>query len=317
MSPTIRILTPLYDPSGQALELFRICGDSVLRQRASGWKWIISVQDLSPDYEPVMLDLKRDPRIRVVDGSAAKSLSEHLDFLLLFQSDGVNHILCQDDCYTSDKSLSTIARVVADHHFVILSPVHLVADVSHGNTTALQESDDACGNRLQDLTSAQQVFESVGINLLGGLSSIAWSGHRELPSMQTNLYADIELRLRLSESLGVPTWGSLELVGEHIWPGQAQKSIDLRGKGEVRTWCTWRNQEGVDPLGALRICISQGDFRLARGWYEVLSKRSRMSVSTLLTVVSGVLSLAFSRRIYRRAVRRIRARRFAGELART
>ena len=101
--PLISIITPVYN----GLSFLKECIDSILLQSEQNWELLIS-DDGSTDDSRLYLDTLADPRIRVYKQNENLGIFGNLNFLFTKATAPISQILCQDDHFFNEKSLSTI-----------------------------------------------------------------------------------------------------------------------------------------------------------------------------------------------------------------
>lgn len=314
MSQSAVILTPLFDPSGRAIPLFRNCIDSVMSQVACDWTWIVSVQQASPAYESMLRDLSRHEAVEIVDNAGARSLSAHLISLLHHQGIGANHILCQDDFYSCSTALLEISALARTYGEVSVAPNYRRLEIDERfEPASLMPCEDG-RTQIRGLTGEDRLLELVGINRLGGLSTIAWWGRRVGFPLETDLYVDMELRLKLKSRSHPGIRADGGLVTEHVWPGQSQHEFSQVRKSEMSRWCARRASEGVKSSLALVTCIKTGDVELARAWSSQMPRGWWIRPANILAVANAVVELLVTGRFFSRVARRIRRPRALADL---
>lgn len=306
MSQSVVVLTPLFDPSGRAISLFRNCIDSIMSQVACDWTWIVSVQQANPAYESMLSDLSRHDAVEIVDNAGARSLSAHLMSLMHHQGVGANHILCQDDFYSCSTALLQISMLARRYGEVSVAPNYRRLEIDEDFEPATLKPCENGRTQIRGLAAEDCLLELVGINRLGGLSTIAWWGRRVSFPLETDLYVDMELRLKLKSGFqpGIRVDGGL--VTEHVWPGQSQYEFSPVRKNEMSRWCARRASEGVNSSLALVTCIKTGDVGLARAWSSQMPRGWWTRPVNVFSVAKAVVELLVTGRFFSRVARRIR-----------
>jgi len=246
------VVTPLYDPTGQALKLFGATAASVLGQREVDFDWIISVQACHASYGPLLTRLGRDPIVFVRETQDVQDLHGHLTYLMQSQNEhGWMHILCQDDRYSFANSLRCIVDALATCDAVFVRP-QLANDIEvPGESAELGCENLSHGNNPPTLhiERSPPATEIAGVNRFGGLSTVALrTSIASGIELSLDLLSDLELRRKARECssrVGVLAGG---LVSEVVWHGQAQNSLsDVRHEFE-----TWPNDSAHSCIVALR-----------------------------------------------------------------
>lgn len=230
------VATPLYDPSGSALGLFQQCATSVLAQNDQDYVWLVSVQEVHVRYEPLLELLAANDRVVVQSAGKVHSLPEHLTrvFKTVEHFPWV-HIMCQDDAYTYQDSLSRIAAAVDDDALVSIEPrrVRLTSKTALPPLPLHRQSP----TRAIPRRDRRHRLDCVGVNRVGGLSTIAFPGAwlRGVSSTYA-LLADVELRTSLwrADRRRVRLGGAM--VTEHVWSGQAQVALESSSPREFSSW---------------------------------------------------------------------------------
>jgi len=222
----IVVLTPLFDPTGAAFSLFGKTATSVLQQSNVDFVWKISLQDVSPLYENFLVQLARDERVEIIHRVGVSRLPEHLTKLIEETGDAKVHLLCQDDYYLNRLALLEISELLDKWDALFILPKANKRYFAHG---AKYESD------------LSRFKENLGINTLGGLSTLAWNASRYGSSskkLMYNLYADLEFRnvLRDNGKRNVAIVHGGKLIGETQWSGQAQFCMSELANSEATSW---------------------------------------------------------------------------------
>jgi glycosyltransferase involved in cell wall biosynthesis len=101
--PLISIITPVYN----GIFYIKECINSILLQSEENWELLIS-DDGSTDGTLLYLDTLTDPRIKVFKQNNNLGIFGNLNFLFSKARAPISQILCQDDHFFNEKSLSTI-----------------------------------------------------------------------------------------------------------------------------------------------------------------------------------------------------------------
>ena len=265
--PEIEILTPLYDPSGEGLDLFMNTVAAVLLQRGVEWHWTISIQEVGHEYRPLLATLVNDPRVSISLRPHVLSLSEHLNSMFEAVGFGKVHLLCHDDFYTRANSLAEIVAGLDRYDLLHIEPVVRVV-----SEQGIGSSIDKVGEfQLRDERNWVLLREHIGINTLGGLTATAWKSHKRLESLEHDLFADLELR----EAIRKNSTGTGLLIGgaitQHSWPGQAQHWQSKRIVQEAGSWVANRGNESRSRnILYATISVLQGPDALALAWSSVV-----------------------------------------------
>jgi hypothetical protein len=230
------VLTPLYDPSGQALPYFLRSATSVLNQVDADFCWVISIQEVSEIYKQILMELKSDSRVIILECYEATSLSEHVTLALQRIRPSKFQILCQDDYFGKLNAISLIDKTLDSYPVVLLKPKLVAGQVTEKLALRRTKSNLTPVKRV---SRTQGFLETAGINRLGGLSCIAWDRNLIDGShvLKYDFLADLALRgaLRYSGARAVRLQ-IRGLVVESNWSGQAQFSLAEERKLEVQEW---------------------------------------------------------------------------------
>lgn len=270
----ITVRTPLYDPSGLGVPFLQEAANSVLMQEQVDFQWVISIQEVHPKYRSLLATLKRNPRVRLVEQSNCKSLSEHLTKLLNNGDTGSNHLLCHDDVYTAPNSLQSIVSALETADVLVVRPE--VHDASGGAIAAC-----TMWNRTPEPSREprwHRYVESLGVNILGGLSTIAWKGSANTFHGHYDYFADLDLRKFLRSKAQNVCHLEGGFVCENSWAGQAQHWQILRLEDEARSWVQASRNQGSAVVATLT-CLLLGNASMARHWN--LSVPSRIGQRSL------------------------------------
>lgn len=227
----LHILTPLYDPSGNCLNFFTRLKNSVLQQVGVDIMWHVSVQSLSPVYASEIDILKGVSRVRFYNRSRAASLSEHLSLILAECPAGPVHILCQDDFYKTTQAAAAISKALQTSPVVHVSP-QKKAPAAPRITSRRSHSIMADSVQRQ----RNQVF--AGVNVFGGLSSLAWRADAlsAFGPIRFDLMADCQIRADLWRQIPSIPMQVDGLLEEEQWAGQAQHSMHHLRHVEAKRW---------------------------------------------------------------------------------
>lgn len=261
---TLTILTPLYDPTGSARELFGRCVASVEAQEGTNLRWIVSVQEAAASYDTVLEELRASGQATVVRRSGFASLSDHLSASLGELADQRVHILCQDDRYTVARSAAMISAALDRRPLVYVEPRLATGDASRvpavESATRRQPKLGVRGRR-------RALMARSGVNRMGGLSTIAFGpGFRLDRPLKHELMVDLELRERLEWRLGDPGLLTGGVVTEAVWAGQSQNSLVGRERDEAEAWVHAHGQVGVGRLTSSILAGAMRQHALAAAW---------------------------------------------------
>jgi len=225
------VITPLHDPQGAALLYFEKCADSVLSQEDTDFTWVISIQEAHEDYTKLLRKIGLNQQVIIRKARSVRDLRSHLyECLIDFREFDWIHILCQDDRYTFSNSLFMIAKTLEAVDFISVKPLR-----AHG--CELEPHEPKSGKSNIALNQVRARLEPMGINRIGGLSTIAFRSTRwrEL-NFSHNLLIDLELRRQLRSPNSLLPVLSGGLVTEVVWPGQSQFSLRSSSKSEFQSW---------------------------------------------------------------------------------
>ena len=267
-SSEINLMTPLHDPSGQALKLFEQAIWSVLSQNARPKQWYISIQEVSPQYNSVLEHLRSLDWISIRCDSEANSLRENMNFLLRQIRVGKFQILCQDDVLFNENTLEIISNELSVWDAIFTKPriIHAM------DPTLMQKAFSVFPPyAIRPAKTRYVTLEKLGVNIFGGLSTISWNTvnmNNELV-LEFDYFADLNVRnLLRQQGLNIGEITGENLVAEHNWFGQSQRKFDLQKNSEIDIWVNLNSPDYQSPHhNAFRVALS-GHLTLAQGWFK-------------------------------------------------
>lgn len=250
-----RVLTPVFDPSGIALELFKLTCRSVEYQRFRNFRWVVSLQDGTDAQYREHVHSLDFPHLEV-RYSRASSLRDHVQELLSLPHDAFwTHILCQDDAYLTSRATQQIDQAHRKYTSIVLTPEHLGASNPDGLRIMPRELD-----------RWRHWLVQVPVNRIGGLSSLTWRTDLLVnPQCRFSLFADVDL---LNQLLSLEPRPLLlpGIVGEHRWEGQAQGKLIESAQTEFETWVTSSKLHGWRAVAAALTADAYGYRKLGNIW---------------------------------------------------
>lgn len=281
------VVTPLFDPTGKALELFRATAASVLGQRGVDFDWMISVQECHVSYSSILTELAQESNVLVKETQNVTDLHSHLTLLMQSQYEhNWMHLLCQDDRYSFSDSLRSIAVAMSGFDAILIRPI-LATDVSLPCESAeLGFATSSHGNhppRLH-LEIHPPLPEIAGVNRFGGLSTIALrTSVASQIELSLDLLSDLELRRRVrdySSLVGVLAGG---LVTEIVWHGQAQRNLRTVHQ-EFNAWTDGASGNRYAALRCAAIAYAYGYPELGASWMLQVPAAGRILVPLMRLV---------------------------------
>lgn len=262
--PCLTVVTPLFDPSGSALPYFERCAESVRSQVDVDIQWIISVQSVDDQYEPLLRSLVDEGVVSELKYSRATRLSKHLEEILNSVNNSSVHILCQDDFYLNTRSAAWIAESLSHFPFIMIKPRGIR---SVNSLQICMESGLGRGPKLVALGAWLSSLERIGINHFGGLSTVAFDSRLYISGIFTHdLMVDLELRSQLTRLLGAPKVLRGAVVAESIWLGQSQNLLLDRFDPEVKAWAISHRTGKAFDLWATIVSESLRQKELSKAW---------------------------------------------------
>lgn len=257
----LNVITPIFDPDGDAFEFFLRLRDSVLSQVGIQIAWHISVQSISSRYLAELEALSRLPHVTVYDRSEALSLAGHLNIILTECPVGAIHILCQDDSYVTPFAAAAIGEALR-----VNSVLHIAPRVDR--TDALHRVQERPSPNPVSNNSRRSRRVVAGINTLGGLSTLAWRSDQILavPSITFELMADCQLRAFLWGHTSVEPLQVTGVLREEQWKGQAQNWMRHLRRGEANAWVRLHPHGSRQSFGFAIEALRCRNRFLAKAW---------------------------------------------------